>query len=276
MLSGFVKVHRQMMKWTWYKDNNTKALFLHLLLSANHSNATWKGIQVKAGQLITSLDHLSDETGMGRQVVRTCMKRLKSTQEITYESTHQYTVVTLLNWHLFQDSFKEPNTLSNTDSNLQLTHDQHTTNTQLTLNKNDKKENKDKKEEEPTRYSEFVESYPDNPHGPGYSTISYGKARKEVSQDRLILSAKLYCNKCAERGTEPKYVKSITKFLSEKMYESILEEWDNDERRRIRDAQPDLIDPLAANWKEGDVLAPQEEINRVMAIMDGMVANGHF
>ena len=145
---------------------------------------------------------------------------------------------------------------------------------ELDINKKEKKKKSAPKEQ--SRYNEFVEEYPNNPHGKGVSMKTYETARKEVAQDRLILASKLYYNKCMERETEPKFVKSMNGFLRDKVYESLLEEWDNEERRRIRDAQPDPIDPQGAYWKEGDVLAPQEDIDRMKATIAEMAKNGHF
>ena len=31
---GYIKLYRKMKKWGWYKDQNTKDVFLHLLLEA--------------------------------------------------------------------------------------------------------------------------------------------------------------------------------------------------------------------------------------------------
>jgi hypothetical protein len=145
VLSGYVKVHRKMMMWEWYKDNNTKSLFLHILLKTNHEDETWMGKPIKQGQFVTSLNHLSEETGIGVQSIRTSMNRLKSTHEITCESTNKYTLITLLNWHIYQGRHNTTNTQINTPPNNQLTRNQHATNKQLTTNKNDKNEENDKK-----------------------------------------------------------------------------------------------------------------------------------
>lgn len=33
---GFIALHRSLLKWEWYTDENTKALFIHLLLTVNY------------------------------------------------------------------------------------------------------------------------------------------------------------------------------------------------------------------------------------------------
>ena len=33
--SGFIKLHRKILKWEWYDEPNTMRLFIHLLLTAS-------------------------------------------------------------------------------------------------------------------------------------------------------------------------------------------------------------------------------------------------
>ena len=80
---GFITLHRQILDWEWYKDVNTAFLFIHLLLSANFVDAMFKGKLIKRGQLVTSLSHLSTETGLSVQQTRTALSHLVSTGEIT-------------------------------------------------------------------------------------------------------------------------------------------------------------------------------------------------
>ena len=59
MNDGFIKLFRKFKQWEWYSDVNTKVLFLHLLLSANHTDKSWRGITVKRGQIVVGLESLS-------------------------------------------------------------------------------------------------------------------------------------------------------------------------------------------------------------------------
>lgn len=133
-MEGWIKLYRQFINWEWYQDSKTKSLFIHLLLLANHEENKWQGNTIKRGQLITSLSHLAKDTGMTVQNVRTSLKKLKSTQEITYTSTSKYTLVSIVNYDKFQS---EDIKLTN-NSTQSLTINQQTTNKQLTTNKNDK------------------------------------------------------------------------------------------------------------------------------------------
>lgn len=136
-MEGWIKLHRQMTKWEWYKDSNTFKLFIHLLLLANHEENQWQGQAIKRGQLITSINHLSEECGISIQNARTSLKKLKSTHEITSKTTNKYTLITIENYDKFQGEVIE---ITHESTN-KLTINQQTTNNQLTTNKNDKNDN---------------------------------------------------------------------------------------------------------------------------------------
>ena len=128
MSHGWIKLHRGMLEWEWYSDANVKTMFIHLLLKANHKERKWKGQTIKAGQLLTGRKVLSVETGLSEQQVRSALAKLKSTNEITIESTSRNSVITLLRWDLYQQD--------NQQDNQQPTSDQPTDNQQITTNKN--------------------------------------------------------------------------------------------------------------------------------------------
>lgn len=103
MENGFIVLHRKIIKWEWYTDINVFKLFLHLLLRANHEDKYWRGILVKRGQLITSISHLSDETGLSPKQVRTALDKLKSTGEVVSKGQSRYTLVTIEKYSDYQD-----------------------------------------------------------------------------------------------------------------------------------------------------------------------------
>ncbi len=90
------------MDWGWYSDSNTFRLFIHLLLNATHKVAKWRDIELKPGQMITGRKVLARELKLSERAIRTSLKRLKSTNEVTIESTNSFSVVTICNWGLYQ------------------------------------------------------------------------------------------------------------------------------------------------------------------------------
>lgn len=142
MTDGFVKMWRLIMEWQWYKDPHMPRVFIHLLLNANFKEKQWNGITIMPGQLVTSADKIGQELGLGRQVCRTCINRLISTNEITTKPTNKYTLITITNWAIYQSNDVDANHQNNHESNQQLTINQPSINHQLTTNKKEKKEKK--------------------------------------------------------------------------------------------------------------------------------------
>lgn len=127
-MSGWIKIHRKITDWEWYDDVNTFRLFMHLILKANHKARNYRGVNIELGCLMTGRELLSKETGLSIQQIRTCLERLKSTNEITIKSTKQGTIIQVLNYKKYQVSTNE------------ITAEQPQSNQQVTTNKNLKNE----------------------------------------------------------------------------------------------------------------------------------------
>lgn len=130
--NGWLKIHYSLLDWEWYDDLPTRVLFQHLLLRANYADAVWHGIEIKRGQILTSRATLVKESGLTEQQVRTALKHLISTNEITTEVTNKYTVITICNYAVYQGEEIETNQQTNQQSNKQVTSNQPATNQQLT------------------------------------------------------------------------------------------------------------------------------------------------
>lgn len=101
---GFVTLHRRILDWEWYTDSATKDVFLHLLLTANYTDFTFRGRVIKRGQVVTSLPSISTGTGLSIQQARTALKHLESTGEITDEATCQYRIITIVKYNDYQNA----------------------------------------------------------------------------------------------------------------------------------------------------------------------------
>lgn len=108
----FVKIFRKIIEWEWYTDTNTKSLFLHCLLKANWKPGSWHGYKYERGQFITTLPTLSKETGMSVQEVRTALKHLKSTGELTDWHNSKIRIITVNSYDEFQSANRQPNRLA--------------------------------------------------------------------------------------------------------------------------------------------------------------------
>lgn len=101
---GYIRLFRQFEDWEWYDNPLTKAIFIHCLLKANDRAKKWRDLTVKRGQFVTSYEKLAAANGMTIQQTRTVLKQLQSTNEIEYQSTNQYTLITIKNYNLYQVS----------------------------------------------------------------------------------------------------------------------------------------------------------------------------
>lgn len=103
MDNTWVKNFRKIKEWEWYKKPNMAHLFQHLIREANHKNKSWQGISIKRGQLITGLHSLSAETGLTISQIRTCLKNLEKSGELTNKSTNKYRILTICNYEIYQN-----------------------------------------------------------------------------------------------------------------------------------------------------------------------------
>lgn len=123
-MDAWVKLYSKFKYWKWYKKQNVKDVFIHCLISANWKDSKFENVDVPRGSFVTSYKKMSEELGMSVQEVRTALRWLKSTQELTVTTYAKFTVISINNYQIYQ----EPNTIPNS----QLTRYQHAPNTQLT------------------------------------------------------------------------------------------------------------------------------------------------
>ena len=128
--NGWIKLHRKLLDWEWMQEPNTFTLFIFLILSANHEDRKWKGIEIKRGQLIAGLKSLNERTKISIQSLRTSLSRLEETGEITKKSTSKYTVITINNYDTYQ--------ITDSEINKPSTNHQQAINKQSTTNNNRK------------------------------------------------------------------------------------------------------------------------------------------
>lgn len=121
---GFIKLHRKILDWEWFKDPNTLTLFIYLMAKANHKAKKWQGQLIERGQLVTSFSTMSEETGLSVRKIRTALEHLETTGEATRKTTNKWQVITVENYNTYQGYTSKS--------------DKHSDN-QTTTNKNDKK-----------------------------------------------------------------------------------------------------------------------------------------
>lgn len=102
-IGGWVKLHRALLNWRWASSANHLAVFIQLLLRANYKPSEWRAEIIKPGQLLTGRIQLSDWTGLSESQIRTVLRDLEMTGEITRRKTNQYSIITIVNWDSYQE-----------------------------------------------------------------------------------------------------------------------------------------------------------------------------
>lgn len=102
MDGNYVKINRKILDWGWYSDINTCRLFIHMLLKANWKDGYFKGELIPRGSFVSSIVKLSEETNLTKDEIRTAIKHLISTKEITKQSFSKYSVFTVKNYDMYQ------------------------------------------------------------------------------------------------------------------------------------------------------------------------------
>lgn len=148
MNEGWFKIYRCLFKKViWLKSTpEQKVILITLLGMANHEECEWewngKQFKVKAGEFITSSSSIMNKSGLGisRQNVRTALAKFQKHEFLTYVSTKEGIIVSIVNWGLYQGEKTE----INQEFNQEVTKASPRTNQGLTTNKNDKNYKNDK------------------------------------------------------------------------------------------------------------------------------------
>ena len=101
---GFIKIYRSMLEWEWHDDPNTVATWLYCLMRANWEVEKWHGEIIRAGQFVTSLSHMAKDIGITKSQLRTSLKHLKMTHNITQSVAQNATLITIEKWGDYQSA----------------------------------------------------------------------------------------------------------------------------------------------------------------------------
>lgn len=143
---NYIKINRKILDWEWYGNINTKILFLHMLLKANWKDGKFEGTTVPRGSFISSYPRLATECDLTVNELRTALKHLVSTGEVTVKAHAKYSVFTVNNYCQYQDINSQSTDKSQSD-NTQLTDNAQSINSLLTSIEERKEGKKGRREE---------------------------------------------------------------------------------------------------------------------------------
>lgn len=142
----YIKLYRSLLDWEWFTDGNVLRLWIYILLKANWKDGKFKGEEIKRGSFVTSYETMMAETKLTKQEIRTALKKLENTGEISKKITSHQQVITVEKYEFMQEVKQE--------SNISSTSHQHLDNISSTPIEEYKKERskEGKNKELPTKY----------------------------------------------------------------------------------------------------------------------------
>lgn len=113
---GYVRLWRKLMSSNMYKALNSKQrdVMIQCLLMANQQpqDSIWNGEKIKTnpGQFVTSLKKLEDRCAedVNIRTIRYTIDKLEKWDFISYETSPEGRLITIVNWSKYQDADFEP------------------------------------------------------------------------------------------------------------------------------------------------------------------------
>lgn len=94
-MEEWIRISRGLLSWEWYHSTNMVRLFLHFLLRANTEDVECGDMLIKRGQFATTQQELCEQTGLSRQIIRSCIEKLMLNQRINQKITNHRTIITI-------------------------------------------------------------------------------------------------------------------------------------------------------------------------------------
>ncbi|MBD7984441.1 replication protein [Sporosarcina sp. Sa2YVA2] len=121
MSRGWISIHRKLMDNAIYSDSDLLKLWLHCLLKCTHTDYQQMVgntlVELAPGQFVTGRISLAEEFNKGVIASKKLsditlwrkLKFLEKIQMLNIKTTNKYSVVTVINWHEYQDGEQQMN-----------------------------------------------------------------------------------------------------------------------------------------------------------------------
>jgi hypothetical protein len=117
--SPWIKLHRKIKENFCSKDPEAFALWVHLLLLANHKPNTWLvngcKVDLKSGEFATGRISLSEVTGLKQNKIYRLLNMFEEVGQIRQQKTNKYTIISITNWHKYQINEQQTENKSKTN-----------------------------------------------------------------------------------------------------------------------------------------------------------------
>jgi len=252
---GYISLHRKIQDcFLWYSDEpfDRRSAWIDLLLLVNHEEKeiVFDGnkILVSKGQKITSIRFLADRWHWSTTKVRKYLELLKSENMIKIESDNKKTLLTVVNYEVYQNTKHTENT--------QETHRNDTEVTQKNTNNNDNNDNNVNNENKKNKESlddlieqNFETLWKLYPRKEGKSSVSK-KTKKEiykVGYDKMAKCIELFIVDMKEQNRDLQYYSQGSTFFNTK-YKDYLERLEEKEK-----IEPEILEKQSEEDIEEDI-----------------------
>ncbi len=264
-ISGYIKLYRSILEWEWFTVPNTRDVFIYLLLIANHEPKTWKGMAIERGQAVTSYQKMAQALTMSQDEVRTAIRHLKHTGEITYKATSKFGVVTIKNYCDYQDTYTQTPMPATTQIPPESQSTPAQPPTQIPTNKNIRNKNKEIKKKDilKTPYNpptDVFAEYAGDDTELLTALRDFEKMRKKIKRPLTDKAKKLLTGKLDKLSAN---IRDKARYKRECLSNSILNSWQGvfplndfeDSREPVtpQEIKPDApvkYDPDKMDWRE--------------------------
>ena len=231
MNTGWIKIYRSLLYWEWADVPEMVALWVRLIIRATHEDSQWHGVTISRGQLVTTTAKLAAESGLSPQQVRTCLDRLKASNQINTQTTNKYTIITICKYEAYQE----------TETTEQQTNGKQTTRKQQTNNKQSTSISRTKEQEElinkpPTPLQGDTPEQPEKPIVEQPAKPAREKAHAVTRYDRVWeeIYTKLTANTFFWTKRENVAVQSIVGRITKMMEEAGRDPTDTEKENALR------------------------------------------
>ncbi len=214
MDGNYIKIDRKILEWEWYGNINTCRLFFHMLLKANWKDGKFQGRDIPRGSFVSSIGKLAEGTKLTEDEVRTAIKNLVKTGEVTKQSTNKYTVFTVVKYDLYQCT-------SQTNPK-QIPSNSQTIPKLFPTIEERKKERREESNNTPIspieRFEEFWAAYPKKGNRFLAEQEYCTAILSGVPEEDLVKAAVNYAEHCQRQRTKNQFIKNPENFIRDNVF----------------------------------------------------------
>lgn len=106
MNRGYIKLWRKTLDSDMLKNHELWAFWCWCLMRATHkprcATIGFQEIPLEPGQFIFGRKSAAIELKLTERKIRTCLQHLKNSEKVTIKTTNKFSVISIINWHLYQ------------------------------------------------------------------------------------------------------------------------------------------------------------------------------